>query len=89
MEGTSPRQRGQEGRRERLWSSIFRVRTPGAAGAGGWQSLGHGWRAYTLGPDADPWEHSMGSERTREARRSEERDGARSETKVFGFVLEY
>lgn len=50
-------------------SSIFRVRTPGAAGAEGWQPLGHGWRAYTLGPDVDPWEHSMGSERTRGARR--------------------
>ena len=35
------------------------------SGSRGWQSLGHGWRAYTLGPDADPWEHSMGSERTR------------------------
>ena len=35
MEGTSPEQRGQEGRREWLWSSIFRVRTPGSVGAGG------------------------------------------------------
>ena len=39
-EGTSPEHRGQEERGDWLWSSIFRVRTPGAEGAGGGNAWG-------------------------------------------------